>query len=71
MTELFSPARLVSQVLSVSEGGSSISNMGREACPIFLGPTILSRLKFLDLFFCLFKSTFLGSYLAENLLSFM
>ena len=32
-----------------------------------LDPTILSRLTFLDLVFCLFKFMFLSSYLAENL----
>ena len=41
--------------------------LGREACPIFLGPKILSRLIFLDLPFRLFKLIFLGSHLAENL----
>ena len=41
--------------------------IGREACPIFLGPNILSRLIFLDLFFCLFKFIFLGSHWSVNL----
>ena len=39
----------------------------REACPIFLGPKILSRLIFVDLVFCLFKFIFLGFHLVENL----
>ena len=41
--------------------------LGREACPILLGPKILSRLIFLDLVFCLFKFIFLGFHLTENL----
>ena len=40
--------------------------LDREACPIFLGPKILSRLTFLDLALCLFKFIFLDSHLAEN-----
>ena len=47
--------------------GALLFRIGREACPIFSGLTILSRLKFLDLACCLFKFIFLGSYLAENL----
>ena len=48
-------------------GVALLFRLGREACPIFLGPKILSRLIFLDLAFCLFKFIFLGSHLAENL----
>ena len=48
-------------------GEALLFRLGREACHIFLGPKILSRLIFLDLAFCLFKFIFLGSYLAENL----
>ena len=48
-------------------GGALSFRIGREACPIFLGPKILSRLIFLDLIFCPFKFIFLGSHVAENL----
>ena len=41
--------------------------IGTEACPIFLGLKILSRVIFLDLVFCLLKFMFLGSHLPENL----
>ena len=47
--------------------GALLFSLGREACPIFLGSKILSRLIFLDLAFCLFKFIFLGFHLAENL----
>ena len=42
-----------------------------EACPVFLGQNILSRLIYvLDVVFCLFRFIFLGSHLAENLYCF-
>ena len=47
--------------------GALLFRLGREACPIFLGPKILSTVIFSDLAFCLFKFIFLGSHLAENL----
>ena len=50
-----------------ASGGALPFRIDREACPIFLGPKILSRLICLDLVFCLFKFILLGSHLAGNL----
>ena len=52
---------------SFTHWGTVLFRISREACPIYLGPKILSRLTFMNLVFCLFKFTFLGSQLAENL----
>ena len=49
------------------QGGALPFRIGREACPIFLGPKILLKVIFFDLVFCLFMFIFLGSHLAENL----
>ena len=55
-------------LLITGPGGRTLPfRIGREACPIFLGPKMFSRLIFLDLVFRPFKFIFLGSHLAENL----
>ena len=45
-------------------GGALPSRIGREECLIILGSKILSKLMSLNLVFCLFKFTFLGSQYA-------